>query len=137
MINITEITDLLIKHEDLRTFPYTDTTGHLTIGVGRNITDDGISIDEAMIMLDDDINTKINDLKTHLPYYNLLPDKVQLVLIDMCFNMGIGGLLTFKNTLLLIKTGQYKKAADAMLKSLWAKQVGNRAIEDSNILKSI
>lgn len=137
MINITEITDLLIKHEDLRTFPYTDTTGHLTIGVGRNITDDGISIDEAMIMLDDDINTKINDLKTHLPYYNLLPDKVQLVLIDMCFNMGIGGLLTFKNTLLLIKTGQYKKAADEMLKSLWAKQVGNRAIEDSNILKSI
>jgi lysozyme len=51
--------------------------------------------------------------------------------------MGIGGLLTFKNTLLLIKTGQYKKAADEMLKSLWAKQVGNRAIEDSNILKSI
>jgi|ERR1035437_14241 lysozyme len=137
MVNITEITDLLIKHEDLRTLPYTDTTGHLTIGVGRNLTDDGISIDEAMIMLDDDINNKISDLKKHLPYYDSLPDKVQLVLIDMCFNMGIGGLLTFKNTLLLIKTGQYKKAADAMLKSLWAKQVGNRAIEDSNILKSI
>ena len=80
---------------------------------------------------------KINDLKTHLPYYDSLPSKVQLVLIDMCFNLGIGGLLTFKNTLLLIKTGQYKKAANEMLKSQWAKQVGNRAIEDSNILKSV
>lgn len=136
MVNITEITDLLIKHEDLRTFPYTDTTGHLTIGVGHNLSN-GISIDEAMIILDDDINNKINDLKTYLPYYDSLPSKVQLVLIDMCFNLGIEGLLTFKNTLLLIKTGQYKKAADAMLKSLWARQVGNRAIEDSNILKSV
>jgi lysozyme len=137
MENVNEIIDLLIKHEDLSTFPYIDTTGHFSIGVGRNLTDNGISIDEAMIMLNDDINEKINDLKTHLSYYNSLPDKVQLVLIDMCFNLGIGGLLTFKKTLSLIKTGQYKKAAVEMLNSKWAKQTGQRAIEDSNILKSV
>jgi lysozyme len=61
---------------------------------------------------------------------------VQLVLTDMTFNMGIYELLKFKNTLMFIKRGDYKSAAEEMLNSKWAKQVGQRAIDLSEILKS-
>ena len=49
------------------------------------------------------------------------------MLADMCFNLGINRLLGFKNTLAAIKAGDYEAAADGMLASMWAKQVGKRA----------
>jgi lysozyme len=133
---MTSIIDLLIKHEAFRLFPYTDTVGKLTIGVGRNLTDVGITNEEAMLLLTNDIKKAQDQLNIHLPWFSTAPDKVKLVLTDMAFNMGIGGLLQFKNTLELIRTGKYEEASVAMLQSLWAKQVGYRAVEDANLLKS-
>jgi lysozyme len=131
------IQELILKHEGLRLFPYTDTVGKLTIGVGRNLIDRGITKDEALVLLDNDIKDFTAKLKVAIPWFDTAPDKVKLVLIDMAFNMGIAGLLQFKNTLEHIRLGQYNEAAEDMLKSLWAKQVGVRAIEDSNLLKQI
>lgn len=51
------------------------------------------------------------------------------VLINMAFNMGVQGLLGFKNTLAYMKAENWKAAAAGMRKSLWAKQVGRRAKE--------
>jgi lysozyme len=132
-----DIQSLLIKHEALKLFVYKDTKGIDTIGVGRNLVNRGISTDEAMIMLDNDIQYFTNQLKTVIPWFDSKPDKVKTVLIDMAFNLGITGLLNFKNTLHFIEISDYKSAADTMLKSLWAQQVGTRATEDANILKSI
>jgi lysozyme len=56
-------------------------------------------------------------------------------MIDMCFNLGIGGLLEFKNTLASIQSGDYQKASEQMLQSKWATQVGNRATELSEMMK--
>jgi lysozyme len=131
------ITDLLIKHEGIRLFPYSDTTGHLTIGVGRNLTDRGISTDEAHLLLSNDIQYFTSQLYALLPWTQSHPDSVKLVLINMIFNLGISGLLRFNNTLNLIKSKNYKMAADEMLISLWAQQVGSRAVELSNILRSV
>jgi lysozyme len=60
----------------------------------------------------------------------------QNVLADMCFNLGIGGLLSFKNTLAMVEHGKYEEAAAAMLQSKWATQVGQRAIELSEMMRT-
>lgn len=121
--------DLLMKHEGLRLKPYKCTAGRLTIGIGRNLDDKGISEDEAQLMLKNDIEYFTYECKEHIINFEQLSEVRQWVLIDMCFNLGIGGLLKFKNMLSAIETNDFNTAADEMLNSAWAGQVGNRAIE--------
>jgi lysozyme len=87
----------------------------------------GITEEESVWLLKNDIAVCIAQLKSKLPWYESAPEEIQSVLVNMCFNMGIGTLLTFKNTLRHISAGQYEKAAENMLKSKWARQVGKRA----------
>ncbi|HEX8030265.1 MAG TPA: glycoside hydrolase family protein [Vicinamibacterales bacterium] len=117
----------LKEHEGLRLKPYTDTTGHLTIGVGRNLTDVGITEDEAMEMLEHDIAIAVGALSTKLPWFLDLDDVRQRVLIDMAFNMGIDMLLTFHRFLAAARIGDWDEAANEMMASRWAMQVRDRA----------
>jgi lysozyme len=130
------IQEYITKHEGLKLFPYLDTTGHWTIGVGRNLSEVGISFNEATLLLNNDIKKVMDGLQKSLPWFESKPDNVKTVLIDMAFNLGINGLLSFKNTLALIEQGKYKEAGDALLLSKYAKQVGIRAIENSELLKN-
>lgn len=135
-MNIEQLKRELIRDEGFRSKPYKCTAGKLTIGVGRNIEDNGITEDEAMYLLENDISSCIKQLTTKLPWYTSKPDAVQRVLTNMCFNLGISKLMSFKKTLSLIELGKYKEASVQMLNSLWARQVGERAIRLSNILKN-
>ena len=74
------------------------------------------------------------DLEKHLSWFENLDPIRQTVLLDMCFNLGIGGLLKFKDTLKAIETGDYAHASMYMLDSLWAKQVKGRAIRLSQMM---
>jgi len=112
-----------------------DSVGKLTIGIGRNLDDCGISEDEAEMMLLNDIDRTYFDLAYHLPWWKDLDDVRKMVMIDMCFNLGIFGLLTFKNTLAAIKAGDYTEASRMMLQSKWAEQVMGRATELSLMMK--
>lgn len=123
----TALKDQLIAHEGLRLKPYADTVGKTTIGVGRNLDDRGISMHEAMILLDNDIETVEDDLDQRMPWWRGLTEARQRVLADMCFNLGIARLEGFRNTLSAIKAGDYAAAAESMLASKWATQVGRRA----------
>ena len=114
-------------HEGERLKVYKCTAGKLTIGVGRNLEDRGISVEESNMLLDNDLAAFQVELLRKLPWVADLDDVRQRVLIDMAFNLGISGLLTFKNTLAAIKRGDYEKAAPMMLDSKWATQVGKRA----------
>lgn len=125
----------LTKDEALKLFPYHDSVGKVTIGIGRNLTDVGISREEASYLLDNDINKVIAQLNDKLPWWITLSENRQRVLVNMCFNMGINDLLAFKNTLAAMKSGDYKAAADGMGKSLWAKQVGERAKRLADMMK--
>ena len=116
-----------LRDEGLRLKPYKDSVGKLTIGIGRNLDDVGISHDEALLFLNNDIDRTEARLRTELPWYLNLDDARKGVLVNMAFNMGVDKLLAFHNTLAFVQSGQYDKAADAMLDSLWAKQVGIRA----------
>lgn len=125
----TKLKAQLIRHEGLRLMPYTDTVGKLTIGVGRNLTDNGISKEEALDLLDHDIAEHIETLRRNIPWIADLDPVRQDVLYNMAFNLGALGLLQFKRTLALVRAARYEEAASAMLQSKWATQVKGRAVE--------
>jgi lysozyme len=126
----------LVRHEGLRLKPYRCTAGKLTIGIGRNLDDCGISQSEAYVMLINDIMNCEKQLQSKIPdIYNGLDEVRKSVLLNMCFNLGINGLLGFKNTLEFTKAGDWERAANNMLVSKWAKQVGRRAIELSELMR--
>lgn len=117
----------LMRDEGVKLKPYHDTVGKLTIGVGRNLDDVGISEAEAAQLLDSDIERTASALDKALPWWRSLDEVRQRVLLNMAFNMGINSLLGFKNTLAAIQAGKYEDAAAGMLSSKWAQQVGQRA----------
>ena len=114
-------------HEGERLKPYRCTAGKLTIGVGRNLEDRGITREEAAYLLTNDIAAEERELLRALPWVAKLDEVRQRVLLDMAFNMGVVGLLAFKRTLATIQAGDYQRAAAMMLDSKWAGQVGQRA----------
>ena len=131
-----QVKDGLIRDEGgYHQFPYMDSRGFMTCGIGRNIQTKGISRSEADIMLDNDINDTYTQLSHDFPWINALSDVRQAVLINMAFNMGEEHLLAFTKTLGLIRLGRYNEGADEMLNSLWAKQVGNRALRLSEMMR--
>ena len=121
------ITEQLKRDEGLRLRAYKDAVGKVTVGYGRNLDDKGLSREEAEYLLANDINEVKIAVAQALPWCSSLDDARLGVLLNMAFNMGVPGLLQFKNTLALIKGGNYDAAADAMLDSHWAQQVGPRA----------
>jgi lysozyme len=118
----------LIRDEGLRLKPYTDTVGKITIGVGRNLTDRGITQHTALAMLDEDIDIAEVGCRARLPWFTTLHPVRQAVLVNMAFNMGIVRLMKFKDTLTLAPLHDHDATAIAMLESLWAEQVGDRAL---------
>ena len=133
---LERIKEQLVKHEGLRLKPYRCTAGKLTIGVGRNLDDCGISQTEAYVLLENDIQNCEKQILDEIPeIYNGLDEVRKSVLLNMCFNLGINGLLGFKNTLAFVKAGDWERAANNMLVSRWAKQVGRRAIELSELMR--
>lgn len=130
------IVDQLIRDEGEKLKPYRCTAGKLTIGVGRNLDDNGIRPIESRFMLENDIAETTAELRKNLPWFDQLDDARKGVLLNMCFNLGWPRLAQFVNTLALIKSGNYKAAAKAMLQSLWAKQVGDRAVRLSKQMET-
>lgn len=127
---------LLLRHEGLKLSPYRDSVGKLTIGVGRNLDDVGISRSEAMFLLGNDVGRASAGMDNALPWWRDLDPVRQRVLIDMAFNLGLTRLLGFTQTLQAIRAGEFATAADKMLQSKWASQVGGRAAELSRMLRT-
>lgn len=126
--------NLLIHQEGLKLKPYQDTVGKLTIGVGRNLTDRGISEAEALHLLANDILAFYRELNDRLPIFKRLDDIRQLALLSMAYNLGVDGLLAFTHMLDALHDRDYPRAARDALNSKWADQVGRRATEIANML---
>ncbi len=131
-----KLKNLLIKHESYKQFPYVDSTGHLTVGIGRNLTSRGISSNEALYLLDEDILYFYSKLNHILKFFVDLSENRQIVLVDMCFNLGVQGLLNFTQMILALEAQDYDRAAQEMLNSKWAEQVGERASMLASIMKT-
>jgi lysozyme len=121
---------LIERHEGRVPHAYEDSLGYLTIGVGHLIDRrKGGKLPDSVIdiLLEHDIREHREEMLAALPWAHGLDDVRQAVLVDMAFNLGVTGLLGFKNTLESVRLGLYHQAAGQMLQSKWAKQVGSRA----------
>ena len=116
----------LRRDEGYRRFPYTDTTGNLTIGVGWNLSANGLPDFVIEQLLDIGVTQARQVVSEALPEWRTLSDARQRVLINMGYNLG-NKLKSFRRTLAAVKRGDYEAAARGMLRSRWAKQVGDRA----------
>jgi len=125
----------LIAEEGVRLKPYLCPAGKTTIGVGRNLDDVGITQDEAMEMLDNDIDRVNAQLAKALPWLETKPPDVQRAIANMTFQMGIGALLKFKKMLAAIQARDYNAARREALNSAWAKQTPQRAKRVTDLFK--
>lgn len=126
----------LLIHEGMRLHPYTDTAGKIGIGIGRNLTDTGISDDEAFGLAQNDITRACDVLDANVPWWNNLDDARQNVLVEMCFNLGWTGLSKFRRMLDAAEHHDFNRAADEMMQSVWATQVGQRAVDLAHVMRT-
>ena len=91
----TKLRQDLIHHEGLELKPYQDSVGVWTVGVGHNLEANPITYDAAMVILEHDIDDAITDLNRVRPIWKHQTKARQEVLVNMCFNLGIGGLNRF------------------------------------------
>lgn len=141
----------LRRDEGVRYSPYNDSRGFLTIGVGHNMQvsplPDGwvFPLDDSQVdvLLESDLMSVYSDLDNALPWWEDLNDVRQRVLANMTFNLGLPKLLGFKNTLAAMRQGRYADAANGMLNSAWATQVGigtqanpGRALRLANMMRN-
>ncbi len=132
---LDKITRQLIRHEKLELTSYLDTKGILTVGIGHNckanpvrgIDRPGIKITEqfAFELLASDLRKIEASMLSYSPWMRELDDARYGVMLNMAFNLGAAGLAGFKTTLRFVEAGGYRQAAIRMLKTLWAKQVGD------------
>lgn len=136
-INLDQLVKDLVRDEGFSPTPYRDSQGYLTIGVGHNLDAEGLCNEAIKCQLDYDIHTKaVAPLDTYLPWWRSQPQSVQLAMANLCFNLGIGKLLQFKTTLSLIQSGKYAQAGTNLMQTLYAKQVGQRAVRVAELIKS-
>ena len=129
---------LLSLHEGRVPHAYQDSLGYWTIGVGHLIDKrKGGKLPEPIIdaLLEWDIKEHWDELVRRAPWVAGLDEVRRMVLLDMAFNLGVEGLLGFKNTLQLVRDAKYRAAAQAMLRSKWAGQVGQRAVRLSRMME--
>lgn len=130
----------LIRHEGLRLRPYNCPAGKLTIGVGRNLDDVGITKGEAIVLLANDVTRADHDLRNIFTIYRVDIRTVNgpryEALINVCFNIGVGSLKKFKRMFRAIRAENWIAASIELLDSKYADDVGRRAVELSNQLRT-
>lgn len=132
-----EIIDFIKSVEGLRLKPYKDKFGNITIGYGRNLSDRGITKEEAEILLFRDIDFSITDLKDIFEDFDDFPFELKLVLISMMFNLGKKRFLTFKKFISAIKNRDYKRAIIELNNSRRARQLPHRTELETQYLKKL
>lgn len=125
---------MLLRHEGLRTYPYKCSEDKLTIGIGRNLEANGITEEEAMYLLDNDLDRVVKNLDKVWHAWKVMPERARLVCIDMSFQMGITGFMNFRQTRALMEMGCWLEASEELLRSKYAIQTPNRAAYNSRQL---
>lgn len=122
--------------EGFRLFPYYDTVNKLTVGIGHNLTDRGLSVRIVGLIFEEDVDAVEHELDRALPWWRGLDEVRQRILANMAFNLGATKLLAFRRMLDALKDARYDDAADEMLDSTWAWQVGQRAVRLAKSMRS-
>ena len=120
---------MLEAHEGKRNKAYQDPGGKWHIGIGRNIDPSGLGLsdEEVLYLLDNDIVRVMRELAGAFPWYSQLDQTRQDALVMIAFNLGLTRLRKFEKALSALSVSNYSAAKIEFLDSLWSKQVGHRA----------
>lgn len=121
--------------EGVRSKLYKDSLGIWTIGVGRNLEEKGLSLDEIDLLLNNDMAQAELDVRSLVQNFDDLSDNRKAALLNMSFNIGKTRLSGFKNMLAAVQSGDFEKVAQEMISSKWATQVGQRAVRLAQMMK--
>lgn len=135
---MNKLIEQLKRHEGVRTHAYKCSANMITVAVGRNIDENGglgLSVDEIEYLLENDIKRCKRELIS-FPWFAEIDSVRQDALVNLCFNLGMTRLLGFKNALTAMSVGDYDKAADEFMDSRWAEQVGSRADEVCEMIRT-
>lgn len=124
-----QLMEQLKRQEGFELKPYKCTADKWSIGVGRNLEDNGISAEEAFVLLSNDLDRCERELDASFPWWRTMKKTRQSVFMNMLFNLGLPRFMGFKKMLAAAEVEDYDTAAKEMLDSRWAVQVGNRAEE--------
>jgi lysozyme len=130
---------MLKRHEGVETHAYRCSENKITIGVGRNVDKDGglgLSDDEVDYLLGNDIKRVFSELDSEYIWFAGLDKVRQDAMIDISFNLGQTRLRAFKNALAGMASGDWNEAADQFMDSRWSSQVGNRAKELTEMIRT-
>ena len=134
-----KLVEMLKVHEGVETHAYKCSASKITVGVGRNIDPEGgigLSDDEIDYLLQYDIDRVVSALDSEYDWFAGLDLVRQDALIDISFNLGQTRLRAFKNALAAMARGDWRAAADEFMDSRWSKQVGNRAKELTEMIRT-
>ena len=126
-MNYTRLREVLTDHEGLKYKPYKCTAGKLTIGIGHNLDDRGVSPAVVNLMYDEDVTEVVADLKIIFTDFDDLPDDIQIVLADMRFQLGANRFRKFRKMIAAVKQSNWPEMIIQMKDSDWYKQTTNRA----------
>lgn len=125
---MSEFVSEITEDEGRRKQLYFDTAmpPRASIGVGRNLTDVGLSADEVDLLLRNDIDRAATGLDGRVTWWRALPNFAQRVMLNLAFNMGIGKLMGFPHFLAAMERQDWDAAKMELRSSLWYHQVGER-----------
>lgn len=134
-VQVREAARVLIqRHEGYTQFPKSDAKGTVQIGFGTNLTLRGLSRGEADWLLIRDVQRLLGWFDS-FPFFARMTVNRKVALIDMAYNLGEEGIDRFARMLAMLDEGNYERAADEMLHSVWAGEVGTRAIDDAEMMR--
>ena len=135
---MNELSEMLRRHEGVRDKVYLCSAGYETIGVGRNISEDGLGLseDEIDYLLNNDIKRVREELTEEYYWFARLNDARQDAMIDLSFNLGQTRLRGFVKALEAMSREEFENAADEFMDSRWSEQVGDRAVEVTEIIRT-
>ena len=136
---MSNLMDMLKRHEGSEKYAYFCTSGKLTIGVGRNIDPKGgigLSPREITYLLQNDVDRVEQELINYIPWVEHMGWQRMDALVNICFNLGLPRLLKFKKALAAMEAEDYNLAAIEFMDSKWASQVGQRAVELTTLIRT-
>lgn len=133
--DVLKIEEQIMRHEGFSSTVYKDPAGNLAIGYGRNLESKGITKDEALILLRNDIaESEVDLFKIFGKLILKMDNNRRHALIDMRYNLGATGFREFKWMIWAIKDRDFVRAAQEMRDSLWYEQVGDRGKKLRNMM---
>ena len=135
---MSKLVEMIKRHEGVKSKVYLCSAGYETIAVGRNIAESGLGLseDEIEYLLNNDIKRVREELEDTYFWFGALNEARQDAMVDICFNLGLTRLRGFVKALEAMSREQFDIAADEFMDSRWATQVGNRAVEVTEIIRT-